>query len=74
MNKNFKIALKITLLLMVLAISVLSGVSFKFPEMWKFSTNISTMSVTLLNFSLSITLLRLLRYLEKYVLGEKKGK
>ena len=64
MNKNFKIALKITLLLMVLAISVLSGVRFKFPETWKFSTNILIMSRTFLNLAIGITFLRIPYYLK----------
>lgn len=73
MNKNFKIALKITLLFMVLAISVLSGVSFKFPESWNFSTNVLVMSKTFLNCVASVSLLRVPRLIEKYV-SAKKGK
>lgn len=74
MNKNVQFFVKAILIILILIISILSGISFRFPESWQFSTNVLVMSKTFLHVSIAICLFNITHHLEKYLSVYRKGK
>lgn len=72
-NKYLKNALKVVMIILILGISIFSGLQFNFPKEWNlnFVINSSTMIRTLLNFAMIVTLFRIPNMFEKYLNSKK---